>query len=73
MIAFDLSDLPPRLHRQAASTEIEKKTGIKISPRTIEGWGLPAVIIAGRAYHPTSEVFARVAEKIVAAEQKTAA
>jgi len=73
MPSIDLSDLPPRLHRKGASTEIEKKTGIKLSPRTIEAWGLPATIIAGRAYHPTLAIFERVEQKIAAAERATAA
>ena len=63
-----IEGLPARMHRKDLAKAIRERLGVEYSPRTIESWGLPVVLIAGRAYLSTDESFRFVLAKIAAAE-----
>ncbi len=57
--ALDLANPPPRVDRRTAAALLYALFGVRVSPRTIEGWTLPTKRVNGYATLDTKDVLAR--------------
>lgn len=55
---LDPKNPPPRVDRQAGAALLLAALGIRVSPRTLEGWPVPSALVNGRATYGTSELLA---------------
>ncbi len=57
--ALDLANPPPRVDRRTAAALLYARFGVRVSPRTTEGWTLPTKRVNGYATLDTEDVLAR--------------
>ena len=55
---FDTARPPPRVDRAMAAVLLLARLGLRVSPRTLEGWPLPTRLVNGRATLDTAELLA---------------
>ena len=55
---LDLRNPPPRVDRQAGAALLYAVLGVRVSPRTLEGWPLATRLVNGRATLDTAELLA---------------
>ena len=55
---FDPANPPPRVTRLDAAELLYARFGVRVSPRTIEGWTLPTKRVNGHATLDTEDVLA---------------